>query len=251
MVHKIEVTQKSYYALESGFKSIEIRPYDEKCRLIQPADTVEFSCGYKTLHKNVTALHTYDSFIQLWASEPLLKCGCTPFTLPEASPKDMERLFSAEDIKKYGAAAVVLEEIPLQRFLAGQAGTMPYCSDYATALDEIRHGHKTTHWIWYVFPQLRGRTSDTVTEYYALNGKAEAEEYLRHPVLGARLLEITTVLLSSSAYDLVAVFGTTDAFKLRACMTLFDELAPEEKVFGGVLDKYCMGIRDDATLRLL
>lgn len=161
----------------------------------------------------------------------------------------MEVYYSREQQKKYSVVGIELEEESLQRFLAGQTGAMPYC--YGTALQEICSGLKETHWIWYIFPMIKGLTPDTVTEYYALKNKKEAREYTAHPVLGARLIEITEKLLELETSDPVTVFGMTDAFKLHACMTLFDEIAPEQAVFHKVLEKFCLGRKQEDTLRIL
>ena len=149
------------------------------------------------------------------------------------------------------AAEGKLEEKPLQRFLVGHIGLIPDCSDYETALAEICRGLKSTHWMWYVFPEIRGLTADTVTEYFALDGLSEAKAFYEHPILGQRLREITSALLELDKDDPVSIFGTIDAYKLRHCMTLFDALYPDDSIFGQVLDKYCLGIRDEETLSLL
>lgn len=108
---------------------------------------------------------------------------------------------------------------------------MPNCSGYDTALREIQFGQRQTYWIWYVFPQIKGLTSDPVTEYYAVTLE-EAKAILEHPVLRSRLSEISTALLDADAFDLVSVFSMLDAFKLRASMTLFDRISGGERFFG-------------------
>lgn len=132
----------------------------------------------------------------------------------------------------------------------GQTGVVPDCSGYDTALREIQSGQKQTHWIWYVFPQIKGLTTDTVTEYYAVTLE-EARAFLEHPVLEARLTEISTALLDADAFDLVSVFSMLDAFKLRASMTLFDRISGGNAVFRRVLDKYCFGVEDSFTNRIM
>jgi uncharacterized protein (DUF1810 family) len=123
--------------------------------------------------------------------------------------------------------------------------------DYADALAEVRAGRKESHWMWFVFPQLAGLGSSPTARYYALAGRAEAEAYLAHPVLGPRLREITAAALAvegGSAYD---VFGSPDDLKLRSCATLFARVSPPGSVFDQLLAKYFDGQPDRRTLDLL
>ena len=133
----------------------------------------------------------------------------------------------------------------LERFVSAQA------RDYAAALGEIRSGRKRSHWIWYVFPQIRGLGMSSTSEYYGLKDLEEAKDYLDQPLLGARLLEISNALLALDTDDPGEVMGYPDDLKLRSCMTLFEAAAPEEKVFSAVLDKFYGGGRDALTLRIL
>ena len=105
--------------------------------------------------------------------------------------------------------------------------------------------------MWYVFPEIHGLGYDYTTEYFALSGLDEARDYLDHPVLGARLREITAVLMKLGTDDPMVVFGYPDAYKLRSSMTLLVHAAPEEELFRNVLEKYCMGTEDDETLTIL
>ena len=133
----------------------------------------------------------------------------------------------------------------LNRFLTAQE------QDYAQALAEIRAGRKRSHWIWYIFPQLRGLGYSYNAEYYGIADAEEARQYLAHPVLGARLREITEALLELPESDSVRVMGRPDDLKLCSSMTLFEYVAEQGSVFGKVLDKYYGGRRDAATLRML
>ena len=133
----------------------------------------------------------------------------------------------------------------LNRFLTAQE------RDYAQALAEIRAGRKRSHWIWYIFPQLRGLGYSYNSEYYGIADAEEARQYLAHPVLGARLREITTALLELPESDPLLVMGRPDDMKLCSSMTLFEYAAEQDSVFGKVLDKYYGGRRDAATLRML
>lgn len=133
----------------------------------------------------------------------------------------------------------------LQRFVDAQE------RDYETALNEIRNGRKRSHWMWYIFPQVFGLGFSETSRYYAISGRDEAGRYLRHPLLGARLLEISYKLLNLATDDATAVFGSPDDLKLRSSMTLFSALSETDPVFQAVLDKYFEGIPDSKTLEIL
>ncbi len=133
----------------------------------------------------------------------------------------------------------------LSRFLKAQE------RDYMTALAEIRSGRKRSHWIWYIFPQLKGLGFSSMAEYYGIDGLDEAIAYMKDPVLSARLIEISGALLTLRSSDPGSVMGYPDDLKLRSSMTLFRAAAPEEPVFSQVLDKFFGGRGDEITLRLL
>ncbi len=133
----------------------------------------------------------------------------------------------------------------LERFVQAQA------RDYDTALREIRGGRKRSHWMWYIFPQLRGLGFSSTAQFYGLRDLDEARAYMAHPVLGARLVEISGALLALETDNASAVMGYPDDLKLRSCMTLFELAAPEQPVFARVLDKFYAGRRDSRTLELL
>ena len=133
----------------------------------------------------------------------------------------------------------------LERFVKAQA------YDYDTALREIRGGRKRSHWMWYIFPQLQGLGFSSTAQYYGIRDLEEAKDYMEHPVLGARLAEISEALLALETSDPSAVMGYPDDLKLRSCMTLFELAAPEQPVFARVLEKYYSGRRDRRTLELL
>ena len=124
-------------------------------------------------------------------------------------------------------------------------------SSYPTALAEIRAGRKSSHWMWYIFPQLEGLGFSSAAQYYGIRGLEEAKAYMAHPVLGSRLKEISEALLGLDTCDPSAVMGYPDDLKLRSCMTLFELAAPEQPVFGRVLEKYYAGRRDGRTLELI
>ncbi|HUJ06607.1 MAG TPA: DUF1810 domain-containing protein [Streptosporangiaceae bacterium] len=135
----------------------------------------------------------------------------------------------------------------LDRFVAAQdAG-----DSYRHAVDELRRGRKTGHWIWYVFPQIAGLGQSPTSVRYSISSLGEAQAYLRHPVLGARLAECTGILVATRDRTAEKILGGLDAMKLRSSMTLFHRAAPDERVFGQVLDQYFGGEADPATDRLI
>lgn len=123
--------------------------------------------------------------------------------------------------------------------------------DYETALSEIRNGRKESHWMWYIFPQITGLGRSTTAEYYAIKSKEEAKGYIEDPVLGKRLIEISQALFQIESDDAEMVMGWPDNLKLRSCMTLFAEVAPEQPVFRNVLEKFYDGETDGKTLDIL
>jgi uncharacterized protein (DUF1810 family) len=123
--------------------------------------------------------------------------------------------------------------------------------DYEQAISEIRNGRKRSHWMWYIFPQFEGLGFSTTSRHYAIKSIAEAEAYLRHPVLGPRLLECARATLDLHGRSASEVFGSPDDMKLRSCATLFGSVSPAGSVFEQLLDKYFGGGRDEKTLELL
>ena len=123
--------------------------------------------------------------------------------------------------------------------------------DYETALAEIRAGRKRSHWIWFIFPQLKGLGFSGMADYYGIDGIGEAKAYMEDPVLSARLVEISEALLTLQSSNPRAVMGSPDDMKLRSCMTLFHAAAPEVAVFPKVLEKFFGGRGDEITLRML
>ena len=133
----------------------------------------------------------------------------------------------------------------LQRFLDAQA------SVYEQACAELQVGCKQSHWMWFIFPQLRGLGLSATAQHYGIASRQEALDYWQHPVLGPRLKHGMTLLLAHQGLSAQAIFGATDAMKLRSCATLFAAVAPEEPVFQQVLDQYYAGAPDERTLALL
>ena len=133
----------------------------------------------------------------------------------------------------------------LQRFLDAQR------ESYDQALSEIRNGKKKSHWIWYIFPQIQGLGFSETSKYYALKDLQEAGDYLRHPVLGSRLIRICRTLLDLPGKNAHEIFGSPDDLKLKSCMTLFASLENSDSVFQSVLEKFFNGEMDRRTLELL
>ncbi len=134
----------------------------------------------------------------------------------------------------------------LDRFVEAQAQV------YDAALAELRRGAKRGHWIWFVFPQIAGLGMSATSRTYAIRSLAEAQAYLAHPLLGARLRECTGAVLSHHGRSAAAMLGGIDATKLRSSMTLFEFAAGGDgELFGQCLDSFFDGSRDEATLRLL
>ncbi|MCR4952191.1 MAG: DUF1810 domain-containing protein [Solobacterium sp.] len=122
---------------------------------------------------------------------------------------------------------------------------------YEDALAEISSGYKRTHWMWYVFPQVRGLGSSPTAQKYAIQSRQEAEAYEKDPVLGRRLREITEALLAQKESDPVKVFGSTDAMKLKSCMTLFAAVSEKPELYEEVLNRFFSGKRCSHTLEFL
>ncbi len=133
----------------------------------------------------------------------------------------------------------------LRRFVSAQEKKFP------RALAEIQAGRKKSHWMWYIFPQLRGLGQSDRAVYYGISGLEEAKAYLEHPYLRQNLLEITSALLTLSTSNPTKVMGEIDDEKLCSSMTLFEFAAPDIPQFGQVLEKFYAGNRDGKTLTLL
>ena len=123
--------------------------------------------------------------------------------------------------------------------------------DYPYALQEIKAGRKRSHWIWYIFPQLKGLGFSSMSEYYGIDGRAEAQAYIADPLLRSRLVEISEALLALESNNPTQVMGYPDDLKLKSSMTLFAEVAPDIPVFEQVLQKFFAGEKDSRTLKLL
>ena len=123
--------------------------------------------------------------------------------------------------------------------------------DYQQALAEIKNGRKLSHWMWYIFPQIKGLGRSSISEYYGIQDLNEAKAYLADPILGKHLIEICEALLSLDTNDATEVMGRPDDRKLKSSMTLFDTATDSLDVFQMVLDKYYHGKKDYRTLKML
>ena len=134
----------------------------------------------------------------------------------------------------------------LERFVQAQdsGGT------YQQAVTELRSGRKTTHWMWFIFPQIAGLGRSAMAQAYAISDLAEAQAYLAHPILGPRLIECAEIVAAQQGRSAEQIFGGIDSIKLRSSMTLFARAAPDQTIFQQVIDQYYDG-QDPETERRL
>lgn len=133
----------------------------------------------------------------------------------------------------------------IERFVEAQAPV------YHTVIAELSMGHKETHWMWFIFPQLKEFGKSAMAKRYGIESADEAKAYLAHPLLGSRLVECTKLLLAQRNANAFEIFGSPDELKLRSCMTLFAVVAPEQPVFKQALDVFFKGKPDEVTVKLL
>jgi len=127
----------------------------------------------------------------------------------------------------------------------------PQSESFATALAEIQQGRKKTHWMWYLFPQIKGLGFSEISRYYAISNIEEAKAYLKHPVLAKNLLEISQAAANIEHKTALEVFGSPDDLKLHSSMTLFSIADPSQTIFQKVLDRYFDGKKDSKTMALI
>ena len=252
MLHNMKLNNEPFEMIDDGRKTIELRLNDEKRRKVQPGDFICFSHitePERMIQVRVTELYPFPGFKELFAVLPAESFG---FARGETVPDGfMDSFYPPEEQQRCGALGIGFRRTYLQRFIDAQEKGYKEAAPYTTALAEIKAGKKYEHWMWYVFPQIKGLSTDPITEYFAIADIQEAADYLDHPVLGARLREICTELVKLDTDDPVSIFGLIDAYKLRRCMTLFSKVAPEEELFRDVLGKFCMGSFDEDTLGML
>jgi uncharacterized protein (DUF1810 family) len=130
----------------------------------------------------------------------------------------------------------------LQRFVLAQDRVFDH------VLSELRAGKKTSHWMWFIFPQIRGLGRSPISLEYAISSREEARAYLQHPILGPRLKECTRLVLGLQGRAVEDIFGSPDDMKFRSSMTLFAQVSPEDDIFQRALEKYFAGVPDQLTL---
>lgn len=140
---------------------------------------------------------------------------------------------------------MMISDNSLHRFIDAQEKVYP------RVLNELRNGEKTSHWMWYIFPQIAGLGLSDTAKYYSIHSIQEAKDYLSHTLLGKRLLECSTLLLNINGKTANDILGSPDDIKLRSSMTLFNFIARDQKVFAGMLQKYFSGKPDEKTLTIL
>lgn len=133
----------------------------------------------------------------------------------------------------------------LQRYVEAQDRV------YDSVCNELALGEKTSHWMWFIFPQLKGLGQSPIARHYGLESAEEARAYWQHPVLGQRLLECTKLTLAQPNTAARDIFGSPDDIKFKSCMTLFAQVAPQEPVFKQALARFFAGKADESTLKLL
>jgi uncharacterized protein (DUF1810 family) len=141
--------------------------------------------------------------------------------------------------------AVVNDPFDLERFVNAQGPV------YGRVCGELRNGWKSSHWMWFIFPQLRGLGSSATAERFGISSRAEAEAYLAHPILGPRLRECTRLVHQIEGRSVEQIFGYPDDLKFRSSMTLFANVTSDNLVFINTLKKYFAGEHDSRTLKML
>jgi uncharacterized protein (DUF1810 family) len=156
-----------------------------------------------------------------------------------------EEVAAAGSVVGRASSSAMNDPYDLERFETAQAGV------YDTVLAELRAGHKTGHWMWFIFPQIAGLGMSAMSQRYAISSLSEARAYLAHPVLGPRLSECAGVLIGHTGRTAEEIFGGIDAIKLRSSMTLFARAADGESIYQEVLDRYFGGAADEQTVARL
>ena len=212
-------------------------------------DFIEVSCMNdpdRIVQSKICEVYSFNSFDELSAMCKKNQLSCISYDTAEP--------FNCDKGANYGIGSVLglaLCCTELQKYIYAQDHGYSFGKTYSTALSEIKCGYKSTHWMWYVFPQITLPGVTGITAYFSIKDLSEAKDYYSHPILGTRLLEITKELLNLDTDDPVSIFGSTDAFKLRVCMTLFKYAVPDQTLFQDVLKKFCQSIEDERTLDMI
>ena len=139
----------------------------------------------------------------------------------------------------------MIADTGINRFIRAQENIYPQ------VVNELQNGKKTSHWMWFIFPQIEGLGFSSTSKYYSIKTIEEAKEYVMHPLLGKRLLECSNILLNIKGKSAESIFGYPDHLKLQSSMTLFTFISPESPAFPGVLNKYFNNEKDQKTLDIL
>lgn len=209
------------------------------------------SYAIPTMHGGVETIKPYvDEFIRFAQTRQDLKfyvtqigCGIAGFKVEEIAPL-FHTAIDVENVILPKAFVVLItsgDKFNLERFVEAQK------LYYDHALQEIQDGMKRSHWIWFIFPQLAILGHSWNAKYYGISGYDEAEAYMKHPILGVRLREVTNALLVHKDMSATDIFGGLDAMKVRSCMTLFDAVSPDD-IFEQVLEVFYNGTYDRKTL---
>ena len=209
------------------------------------------SYAIPTMHGGVDVIKPYvDEFVRFAQTRTDLKfyvtqigCGIAGFRVEEIAPL-FQAAIEVENIILPKTFVGVLEsddKYNLERFVEAQK------LYYEQALQEVQDGMKRSHWIWFIFPQLAILGHSWNAKYYGISGYDEAAAYLKHPILGVRLREVTNALLVHRDMSATDIFGGLDAMKVRSCMTLFDAVSPDD-IFEQVLEVFYDGTYDRKTL---
>ena len=155
--------------------------------------------------------------------------------------------FASFAVRSYSGVSMKpgADRFNLQRFVDAQDPVL------AEVLEELQRGRKHGHWIWFIFPQLKGLGRSSMSEFYGISCLAEAVEYLQHPLLGPRLLQCTELVNAAEGTGAEAIFGEVDAMKFRSSMTLFAKADPDNPVFVTVIERYFCGEFDPLTIQYL
>jgi uncharacterized protein (DUF1810 family) len=140
---------------------------------------------------------------------------------------------------------MLMNEFELTRFLDAQNKC------YLKALSEIKNGRKESHWMWFIFPQLKGLGRSETAKFYAIDNIDEAKAYLHHPVLGRHLIQIANAVFDVEGKTANQIFGSPDDMKLRSCMTLFANVPDADPIFEKIVGKYFNGLQDELTIQIL
>jgi len=224
------------------------------CRTATNRQPVEELTEHLLEIRSKVSLNAIDKNVPYWFSRIAayqLATGVLPsgytgaFTVDALNPETTTGFSAAEFTRAQILGRIAEPRETLGRFL------LIHETEYQSALEELRAGLKEGHWIWYIFPQLRGLGESYKSHYYGLRDIDEAREYREHPLLGQRLTECVEALLSVNGRPILSILGSPDNLKFRSCLTLFEQVAGGGGIFTQALEKYFGGQRDPRTQQIL